>query len=223
MTTMTHRKAHSAAHTSDASAGATPPPVGGTLTNPGKELTFVRAPAGRLRFHEDVGHDAAPVPLHRHLWQTERFTVLQGLLTLTVDGRSVNLSEGESLDVPPGTLHTYAPTVVDGSAGSVLIEVEMWPALKAGQFFETIYGLTREGGLPPRGVQDVLTLLALSHAHGFVIGGPPVALMRVVAAVGASVAALLRIEHWSPRFAARTLTPAPAPPIYLPGHVEAGP
>lgn len=197
--------------------------IGGTLSVPGKELTFVRAPAGRLRFREDVGHDAAPVPPHRHLWQTERFTVIHGQLTLTIDGKAVDLSEGESLDVPPRVLHTYAPTVTNGGPGSVLIEVEMWPALHAGQFFETIYGLTREGGLPPRGVRDALTLLALSHAHGFMIGGPPVALMRVAAAIGAAVAALLRIDHWSPRFAARIQTVAPAPPIYLPGNLEAGP
>lgn len=189
---------------------------------PGKQLTFVRAPAGRLRFHEDIGLDATPVPLHRHLWQTERFTVLHGRLTLTVDGKAIDLNEGESLDVPPRVLHTYAPAVVDGVAGSVLIEVEMWPAMRAGQFFETIYALTRDGGLPPRGPSDVVRLLALSHAHGFMIGGPPVVLMRIASAVGAVLAALLRIDHWSPPFAARTATTAPTSPIYLPRDSENG-
>lgn len=199
------------------------PPAGGMLAVPGKALTFVRAPAGRLRFHEDIGHDAAPVPLHRHLWQTERFTVLYGRLTLTCDGTSIDMNAGDSLDVPPLTLHSYAPAVTDGPAGSVLIEVEMWPALRAGQFFETIYALTREGGLPPRDIRDVLRLLALSHAHGFMIGGPPVALMRIASAVGAAIAALFRIDHWSPQFAARPPAAAPAPPIYLPGYSDAGP
>lgn len=204
-------------------AGSALPPFGGSLTAPGKELTFVHAPAGRLRFHEDVGHDAAPVPLHRHLWQTERFTVLHGHLTLTVDGRSFDLDEGDSYDVPPRTLHTYAPSVSEGSFGSVLIEVEIWPAMRAGQFFETIYALTTHGGLPPRNIRDVLRLFALSHAHGFMIGGLPVLLMRVASAAGAAVATLLRIDHWSPQFAARNTGAAPAPPVYLPRNPEADP
>jgi mannose-6-phosphate isomerase-like protein (cupin superfamily) len=195
------------------------PPVprpGSILTAPGRELTFLRSSTDRLRFREDIGPDAAPVPVHRHLWQTERFTVLSGKLTLTVAGKTLELAEGESLEVPPRTPHTYAPSASGGDTAGVLIEVELSPALRGDQFFETIFGLTREGGLPPRRLRDVVVLMALSHAHGFVIGGPPVFLMRAAGACLAGLAGVLRIDYWSPRFAARMPSSAAPPILYLP-------
>jgi len=192
------------------------PRPGSVIAAPGRELTFLPSSEDRLRFREDIGRDAAPVPAHRHLWQTERFTVLQGRLTLTVAGKAVDLDEGQSLEVPPRTLHTYAPTVSDDDGSAVLVEVELWPAMRGNQFFETIFGLTRDGGLPPRRFRDVIVLMALSHAHGFVIGGPPVILMRAVAAGLAALAGVLRIDHWSPRYAARTPSADAASMMYLP-------
>ncbi len=182
-----------------------PPRPGSVLSAPGKDLTFLAAPSGRLRFREDVRPDAAPVPLHVHLRQTERFHVIEGQLLLILDGRTQTLHPGESVEVPPGRMHSYAPA---GDA-SVVIEVELWPDRQDHQFFETIYGLTREGRLPPRGPREALALLALCHRHGFFIAGPPRAVIRPVAALAAALAAILRIDPWSPRFAAR----APQEPL----------
>ena len=134
-----------------------PPSPGSTLQAPGKDLTFLAASPGHLRLREDVGPDAAPVPLHVHLRQTERFHVVEGQLLLTLDGQSQSLRPGESVEVPPGRMHSYAPAGDD----SVVIEVELWPHRTDYQFFETIYGLTREGRLPPRGLREGLAPLAL--------------------------------------------------------------
>lgn len=175
------------------------PRPGSTLSAPGKDLTFLDAPPGHLRFREDVGPDAAAVPLHVHLRQTERFTVIEGRLSLTLDGRTQRLAPGESLEVPPGRMHSYAPA----EGASVVIEVELWPHLQDHLFFETIYGLTREARLPPRGPRDVLALLTLCHRHGFFLQGPPPTLVRPMAAAAAGLAAILRIDPWAPRFAAR--------------------
>lgn len=175
------------------------PRPGSTLTAPGKDLTFLAAPTGHLRFREDVGPDAPPVPLHVHLRQTERFTVIEGRLALNLDGHFRYLSPGESLEVLPGQMHSYAPA--DGA--SVVIEVDLWPHLQDQQFFETIYGFTREGRLPPRHPRDMLALLALCHRHAFYLKGPPGVLIRPLAAAAAALAAILRIDPWAPRFAAR--------------------
>jgi len=196
------------------------PRPGSVLTAPGRELTFLRSSPGRLRFREDIGHDAVPVPPHRHLWQTERFTVLHGKLRLTIAGQSVELAEGESLEVPPRILHTYSPSPPDAGNGAVLIEVELRPALRGNRFFETIFALTREGGLPPRGFRDLVVLMALSYAHGFVIGGLPAVLMQATAAAGAALAGLLRIDHWSPRFAARAPVTDLSTAMYLSSRTE---
>lgn len=176
-----------------------PPRPGAMLQAPGKDLTFLAARPGRLRFREDVGPDAALVPLHVHLRQTERFTVIEGRLSVTLDRATILLGPGESAEVLPGRMHSYAPA----DEASVVIEVELWPHQQDHLFFETIYGLTREGRLPPRGPRDVLALLALCHRHGFFMAGPPRGLIRPAAAVAAALAAILRVDPWSPRFAAR--------------------
>lgn len=185
-------------------ANSARPRPGSVLSAPGKDLTFLTAAPGHLRFREDVGPEAAPVPMHVHLRQTERFTVIVGALEVVLDGTRRVLAPGEQIEVGPGQMHSYAPA----EGGSVVIEVELWPHVQDHQFFETIYGMTREGRLPPRGLRDGVALLALCHRHGFFMAGPPRAVIRPVAAVAAALAAVLRIDPWAPRFAAR-LNPVP--------------
>jgi mannose-6-phosphate isomerase-like protein (cupin superfamily) len=181
------------------------PTPGATLNAPGKALTFLAASPEILRFREDIGFDADPVPLHRHLAQTERFTVLSGTLEITIADQIVRLGEGESLEVPPGVLHTYAPgsAEIGQAAAATLIEVELWPARHADHFFEVIYGLTRERRLPPRNLRDGIALMALAHRHRFIFGRQPVWLMRGVSGVCALIAAVFRIDAWVPRFLPR--------------------
>jgi mannose-6-phosphate isomerase-like protein (cupin superfamily) len=181
--------------------GQTPIP-GATLDAPGKALTFLPAPADILRFREDIGFDADPVPLHRHLAQTERFTVLAGTLEITIEKQIVRLGEGESLEVPPGVLHTYAPggANLGEAAAATLIEVELWPARCADHFFEVIYGLSRERRLPPHSLRDGIAIMALAHRHRFIIGRQPVWLMRGISGACALTATLFRIDAWAPRF-----------------------
>lgn len=187
------------------------PIPGATLNAPGKALTFLAAPPEILRFREDIGLDADPVPLHRHLAQTERFTVLSGTLEITIADQIVRLGEGESLEVPPGVLHTYAPcgAEIGQAATATLVEVELWPARHADHFFEVIYGLTRERRLPPRNLRDAIALMALAHRHRFIIGRQPVWLMRGVSGACALIATLFRINASAPRSSSR----APIDPL----------
>jgi mannose-6-phosphate isomerase-like protein (cupin superfamily) len=182
---------------------------GTTLAAPGKDLTFLPSAEGRLRFREDVGPDAMPVPLHVHLRQTERFTAIDGRLRLIVAERQIVLEPGESAEVPPGTPHTYAPA----ESLPVLIEVALWPVNDGGRFFETIYGLTREHRLPPKGLRDALALAAFCHSQAFYFAGSPLALQRPMAGLGAALAALLRIDPWAPRYSARPAGSVPLPHI----------
>jgi quercetin dioxygenase-like cupin family protein len=47
-------------------------------------------------------------PLHRHRELTDMFYVLEGTLTLTVDGEDREAPAGTFACVPPGTPHTFA-------------------------------------------------------------------------------------------------------------------
>jgi mannose-6-phosphate isomerase-like protein (cupin superfamily) len=171
---------------------------GNPLTAPGKRLIFTRMTAAELAFEEEVAPDAPPVPMHVHLHQSERFTVIEGTLSVTLAGRMQRLIAGQSVTVPPGARHSYA----NAGTETLCIEVALFPALTAQRMFESIYGMQRTGRLPPGGLHDALALATLCHEHGFYPGPLPVALMRPVMALGAGLAAMLGAQAWQPDYAA---------------------
>jgi mannose-6-phosphate isomerase-like protein (cupin superfamily) len=169
------------------------PRVGATLLGPGKRLTFTRATPAALTFEEVVAPDAPPVPPHLHLRQAERFTVLDGTLDVTAGGVRRRLGPGDTILVPAGVAHTYA----NGDPMAPLrVEVTLDPPLAAHRFFESVYGLGRDGHLPPQGLRDALALAALSHEHGFYLAAVPLALQRPLMALGAGLAALAGVRPW---------------------------
>jgi mannose-6-phosphate isomerase-like protein (cupin superfamily) len=186
--------------------GAGAPRPGAVLEGPGKQLVFVALRADALVFEEEVEADAPPVPLHLHRRQSERFTVLDGVLDLTLAGELLHLKAGETALVPAGAVHTYANAGED----PVRIEVTLSPALEAHRFFESVYGMTRDGGLPPRGPRDALALAVLAHTHGFYLGALPLVVQRPLMAIGAALARLAGVRAWAPRYEARS--PAVRPP-----------
>lgn len=46
-------------------------------------------------------------PPHYHSKYAELFMVLKGKLEFMVDGKKIVLHEGQSIDLPPGTVHTF--------------------------------------------------------------------------------------------------------------------
>lgn len=47
-------------------------------------------------------------PPHFHKKFSELFVVLRGKMEFMVDGKKVLLHEGESIDLPPGSIHTFS-------------------------------------------------------------------------------------------------------------------
>ena len=47
-------------------------------------------------------------PRHRHVAMTDAFYVLDGVLTVHVDGRANDVGSGSFVCVPPGTVHTFS-------------------------------------------------------------------------------------------------------------------
>lgn len=88
-------------------------------------------------------------PVHLHRTYDEHFTVVQGRLTVRVDGVDRELGPGEEATVPAGTSHCFR----NDSAAPVLFHVELSPghegfekALQAG------YGLAADGRTNKRSV-----------------------------------------------------------------------
>jgi len=111
-----------------------------TAADTGGELLaveFVVAPDGRV-----PGGHVHPV-------QEERFEVVSGRMRFKTGRKTVLAGPGDTLIVPPGTYHRFA------SAGDdpAVIRVEVRPALKMEQLWETTVALAAEGrtfrsGLP---------------------------------------------------------------------------
>ena len=130
--------------------------IGQTLVNPasGERITF------RTTAAESNGELVAidlelpaggrvPGPLHLHPLQEERFEVVEGTMRFRMRRERVVAGPGEAVVVAPGVPHDFA-NVGDGTA---LVRVEIRPALKMEQLFETAvalaeHGRTMRGGIP---------------------------------------------------------------------------
>ena len=121
--------------------------IGQTLENPasGERITF-RATAAQTN-GELVAIDLelpagrrVPGPLHVHPKQEERFEVLEGTMRFRMGRKRIVAEAGEVVVVPAGVRHDFA-NVGDTDAR---VHVEIRPALRMEQMFETAVALARE-------------------------------------------------------------------------------
>jgi len=89
---------------------------------------------------------------HVHPRQEERFEVLAGRMRGKIDGREQTAEQGDVVVVSPGTPHAWWN---DGD-DEVHLLLEFRPALRTAEFFETAFGLARNGKTDERGVPNVL-------------------------------------------------------------------
>jgi quercetin dioxygenase-like cupin family protein len=138
----------------------------------------------RLRWSAQPG---GQVGEHIHPAQEERFTVIAGELTVSIEGKVTVCTAGETVAVPAGVRHSFA------NRGTVPVEatLEIRPALRMEQVFESLAGYSRDGkagagGLP----RNPLLLGVFAHEYAGEIRGPkppyPVQrlLLPLLAAIG---------------------------------------
>jgi quercetin dioxygenase-like cupin family protein len=100
---------------------------------------------------------------HAHPEQTETFTVLEGRMKFRVGWRRVIAAAGESVRVPPGTVHHFA------NAGPITarVAVESRPALAMEELLETAAAMAQEqhaaGRGLPRPVELALFMADFEH------------------------------------------------------------
>jgi hypothetical protein len=93
-----------------------------------------------------------------------------------VDGHEQVLPAGESVNVPPGTPHT----IWNAGDGEVHMLVEFRPALKTEGFFETMFGLARDGKTDRRGRPSLLRFAAGASEYGMYLAGGPIPLQKAL-------------------------------------------
>lgn len=137
-------------------------------------------------------------PLHVHPYQEERFEVLSGTLGARVGEDEQGLGKGQSLTVPSGTLHTWW----NNGADEVRMLVELRPALRMEEIFETTFNLARDAKTNDRGIpKNPLRAVAMAreYADETRLARPPFAVQRVLLGLLAPVCGLLGYEGRYPK------------------------
>ncbi len=125
---------------------------------------------------------------HRHPQIVERFTVLDGELTVHCDGRTSILRNGETATIEPGVWHDWW----NAGTRDARVRVEVTPGDRFAHMIETFFGLARLGHTDPKGMPDLwqLALTAREFSDVVVFRSPPPPLQRVL------FGALAPIARW---------------------------
>ncbi len=158
--------------------------------------------SGELMSGELVVPPSVGNPLHVHPLQEEHFEVLSGTFGVQIGDKRRSLGEGEEATVPPGTPHRWFN---EDDQQEVRVSVELRPALNSETFFETAYGLARNGKTDENGVPNLLqpavTLNGINKGEIY-LASPPVAVQKVFLAALAPVGRLLGYKDHYPKYSA---------------------
>ena len=167
-------------------------------------LQVARDTGGRLiegdMFAQPGGHPAAT---HVHPRQEERFRIIHGTVRLEVDGQERILGPGETATVPPGRAHTWANI----GEHEACIRVEFEPALRTEMFFETFFGLAKDGQTNSKGLPNLLSMAVIMREYDaeMQLASPPAAVQRALFTPLALVGRTLGYRGWYPRYTAEPL------------------
>jgi quercetin dioxygenase-like cupin family protein len=134
--------------------------AGQVLDNPisGERITFRKTAAETggelLAIDLELSPDGHVPGAHVHPIQEERFEVVKGTMRFRTGIRTITAHAGDTVVVPAGVLHRFE------NSGDVtaLVCVEVRPALKMEQLFETTVALAREGRTTRSGLPHPLEL-----------------------------------------------------------------
>ena len=126
--------------------------VGETIEHPltGERITFLETAASTggkfMRARLDVCPGGAIPNSHVHPGAEEQFAVAEGRLEVRRGKQAWVAKAGETVIVPAGTAHVWGNPFDEPAA----VIVDLRPALRAETFFETFFGLARDGKVDPK-------------------------------------------------------------------------
>lgn len=130
---------------------------------------------------------------HLHPEQEERFTVRAGRMRFRIGGRTSVVGPGESVVVPPGTVHHFA----NAGPGEAQVYVETRPALRMEQLLRTAAGLVADRRGRATGLPRPLDLLLFMHDFRAEVQAPhlPARLVHVLVGAVARLAGQLGADR----------------------------
>ena len=150
----------------------------------GERITFRKTRADTngdlLAIDLELAPDGHVPGAHVHPNQEERFEVLSGVMKVKRGLRTVVAHQGDVVVVPPGTVHRFS----NGGSELARVRVEVRPALRMEELFETTVALAREGRTDKRGMPHPLDLALFMSAFEAEVRAPlaPVGVMRALIA-----------------------------------------
>jgi quercetin dioxygenase-like cupin family protein len=146
-------------------------------------------------------------PLHVHPRQQEYFKTLSGTLSVQVGEVHRRLGEGEEAIVPLGNSHRWW----NDTNEEACILVELRPALNSEIFFETLYGLARDGKTDENGapnlLQQAVTLTGINKGEIY-LSWPPIPVQKALLATLAPLGKLLGYKGHYPKYSAAAEPPS---------------
>jgi quercetin dioxygenase-like cupin family protein len=133
---------------------------GQVLDNPisGERITFRRTSADTdgelLAIDLELSPDGHVPRAHVHPSQEERFEVVKGTMRFQRGVRIITARAGDTVVVPPGTVHRFE----NSGDGPAHARVEVRPALRMEELFETAVALAQEGRTTAGGTPHPLDL-----------------------------------------------------------------
>ena len=172
--------------------------VGETIEQPltGERLTFLETAATTggdfLKISLEVAPGGRlPVP-HVHPRAEERFEVAAGRIKIKIDGKSRIADAGETVIVPRGASHVWGNPFDEPTTVVAYIS----PALRLETFFETGFGLARDGKFNSKTqLPRFLQMVVLAHEFRDEIAAPGVA-GTAIRGLAAALAPLARARGY---------------------------
>ena len=127
--------------------------------------------------------------LHYHPYQENRFTVTQGQLLFTVDGKEQLATAGDIISIPKKVPHSFYNS---GLVDAHYVQ-EFFPALKIDSLFETFFVLAREGKLNKSGSPNMFrtALILLQFEKEIRLAHPNWMLQKIIFNLLAPIARLM--------------------------------
>jgi quercetin dioxygenase-like cupin family protein len=144
---------------------------------------------------------------HVHPVILERFTVLEGELTVKRDGTTSILHEGETATIEPGVWHDWW----NASDRDARVRVEVTPGERFAHMIETLFGLARLGHTNSKGMPHPLqlALFAQEFSDVLVFRRPPPAVQRAIFGALAPIARRRGYRATYPQLSRTVLAPRP--------------